>query len=151
MAEAPRKVVKGKTQMDHDHAFKRRGWNKAWMKRFAAACNFPGVVEVEQFGGPWYKAGGAKGKSFASYGAESVKVGPNEYEARDGASFNMTLMDQAALLQDPRFERTHYIGQHGWVNLRFDGEPDWDEVRQLAESAYRKVAGKRLLAELDAA
>jgi len=95
------------------------------------------------------QGGRAKGKSFACYGAESEKVGPNEYRAVDGAAFNMTLMDQAALLEDPRFERTPYIGQHGWVTMRWDGEPDWAEVRQLAESAYRKVAGKRLLEELD--
>jgi predicted DNA-binding protein (MmcQ/YjbR family) len=150
MAEAPRKLNKAKTQMDYDHAFKRRDWSKAWMKRFAAACAFPGVVEVEQFGGPWYKVGGLKGKSFACYGAESEKTGPNEYQGVDGAAFNVTLMDQAALLEDPRFEKTHYIGQHGWVTMRWDDEPDWKEVRQLAESAYRKVAGKRLIERLDA-
>jgi predicted DNA-binding protein (MmcQ/YjbR family) len=134
--------------MDEEHAFKRRDWDKAWMRRFAQACAFPGVVEVEQFGGPWFKAGA---KPFAFYGAASERVGPDRYRGVDGASFNMTPMDQAALLEDPRFVATPYVGKHGWVTMRWDAEPDWGEVRELAESAYRKVAGKRLLAQLDGA
>jgi predicted DNA-binding protein (MmcQ/YjbR family) len=141
-----RKVTKPPTQMDVEHAFKRRDWDKRWLARFADACgSFPNVDEAEQFGGPWYKVAG---KSFACYGAESEKVG-DRYRGVDGASFNVTLMDQAALLQDPRFTRTRYVGQHGWVTMGWDAEPDWDEVRDLAESAYRKVARKKDLAALD--
>ena len=55
MARAPPKVAKPPTQMDAEHAFKRRDWRKAWVARFAAACAFPDVVEVEQFGGPLQK------------------------------------------------------------------------------------------------
>lgn len=143
-----RKVSKPRTRMDDEHAFKRRDWDKRWMRRFAGLCGtFPEVEETEQFGGPWYKVGG---KSFACYGAESEKAGTG-HRGVDGAAFNVTLMDQAALLQDPRFTRTHYIGQHGWVTMRWDGEPDWDEVRDLLESAYRKAARKRHLALLDEA
>lgn len=144
---APGSKPKPRTRMDEEHAFKRRDWDRRLLARFGEVClSFPGAEEAEQFGGPWYKVGG---KSFASYGAGSEKVGGG-YRGLDGASFNMTLMDQAALLQDPRFTRTHYVGQHGWVTMRWGEEPDWAEVRELAESAYRNVAKKRHVALLDA-
>jgi predicted DNA-binding protein (MmcQ/YjbR family) len=150
-AAPPPSRTKPKTQMDVEHAFKRRDWNGDWMWRLRELClSFPEAAEVEQFGGPWYKAGGVKGKAFCLYGADSEKVG-NGYRGRDGAGFNMTLMDQAALLEDPRFERPHYIGQHGWVTMRWDRAPDWAEVRDLVASAYRKVANKRMLKALDEA
>lgn len=138
----------GQAAMNAEHAFKRRDWDPRWLARFQQTClSFPGVVEAEQFGGPWFKVGK---KSFACYGAESAKAHDGHYHGVDGAAFNMTLMDQAALLEDPRFTKTHYIGQHGWVTMAWDEEPDWKEIRQLVESAYRKVAPARLLATSDA-
>jgi predicted DNA-binding protein (MmcQ/YjbR family) len=142
----PPKPARPPTQMDLAHAFKRRDWDPDWLARFGSIClSFPEAEEAEQFGGPWYKVGG---KSFACYGAESEKAG-NGHRGVDGASLNLTLMEQAALLEDPRFTRTRYVGQHGWVTTRWDGEPDWDEVRELVESAYRKAAKKRHLQALD--
>jgi len=133
--------------MDLDHAFKRRDWDPRWMARLARIClAFPETVEVEQFGGPWYKAGK---KPFAFYGAESTKDAAGHHGV-DGAAFNLTDLDQSALLQDPRFTRPRYIGQHGWAMQAWSKEPDWGEVRELAESAYRKVANQRMLRALDA-
>jgi hypothetical protein len=37
----------------------------------------------------------------------------------------------------------------GWVSLRLDLETDGDEVRGLVREAYRQVALKRMLKELD--
>jgi hypothetical protein len=52
---------------------------------------------------------------------------------------------------DPdRFFRPPYVGHRGWVGLRLDIEPDWDEVADVVDEAYRKVAPKRLVALLDA-
>jgi hypothetical protein len=41
------------------------------------------------------------------------------------------------------------IGHGGWVGVRLDREPDWDEIAGIVEDAYRKVAPKRLAALLD--
>jgi hypothetical protein len=38
----------------------------------------------------------------------------------------------------------------GWVGIVLDGKPDWDIVAGLIDDAYRHVAGKKLIAELDA-
>jgi hypothetical protein len=53
--------------------------------------------------------------------------------------------------QEPdRFFVPPYVGHRGWVGVRLDVTPDWDEVASIAEDAYRCVATKTLLAQLDA-
>jgi hypothetical protein len=49
-----------------------------------------------------------------------------------------------------RFFRPPYVGHRGWIGYRFDqGTVDWDEVAAICEDAYRTVAPKKLVAELD--
>lgn len=53
--------------------------------------------------------------------------------------------------QEPdRFFVPPYVGPRGWLGLRLDRAPDWDEVADIIEEAYRVVAIKRLLTQLDA-
>jgi hypothetical protein len=55
------------------------------------------------------------------------------------------------VLQEPdRFFVPPYVGHRGWLGVRLDHSPDWDEIGDIVEDAYRTVAIKRLLAELDA-
>ncbi|HEV8372872.1 MAG TPA: MmcQ/YjbR family DNA-binding protein [Actinomycetota bacterium] len=58
---------------------------------------------------------------------------------------------QAALVaSDPeRFFVPPYVGHRGWLGVYLDVPVDWDEVAELVLDAYRMVAPKRLLAELD--
>ena len=45
-----------------------------------------------------------------------------------------------------------YVGQRGWLGVRLDvPDVDWDEIADLVRDAYRQVARKRLVAQLDAA
>ncbi len=54
------------------------------------------------------------------------------------------------LASDPdRYFRPPYVGGRGWVGVRLDGEVDWDEVEDLCREAYRTVAPRRLVVELD--
>jgi hypothetical protein len=54
--------------------------------------------------------------------------------------------------QEPeRFFVPAYVGPRGWLGVRLDRTPDWDEVADIVEEAYRVVAIKRLLTKLDAA
>jgi hypothetical protein len=48
-----------------------------------------------------------------------------------------------------RYFRPPYVGGRGWLGVRLDREVDWDEVEMLCEDAYRTVAPRKLLAELD--
>ncbi len=49
-----------------------------------------------------------------------------------------------------RFFVPPYVGTRGWIGVRLDREVDWDEIAGIAEDAYRVVAPKKLLAQLDA-
>jgi predicted DNA-binding protein (MmcQ/YjbR family) len=45
---------------------------------------------------------------------------------------------------DPRrFYVPPYVGHKGWIGVRLDGGPDWDEVAMIVERSYRLVAPKR--------
>jgi hypothetical protein len=49
-----------------------------------------------------------------------------------------------------RFFRPPYVGGRGWLGVRLDRGVDWDEIAGICEEAYRVIAPKRLVAELDA-
>jgi hypothetical protein len=95
--------------------------------------SLPEVVEAEQFGYPWWKAGK---KSFACGGQDDLSV-------------NLTLELQDIMLQDSRFTKTHYVGHHGWVSFSLK-EVDEATTEKLLLEGYRKVALKRMLAALAA-
>ena len=53
---------------------------------------------------------------------------------------------------DPRrFFRPPYVGHWGWLGVRLDRDPDWDEIAEVCTDAYRAVAPKTLLGRLDQA
>lgn len=58
---------------------------------------------------------------------------------------------EALVGADPeRFFRPPYVGPRGWIGLRVDIRPDWNEIAAVIEDAYRTVAPAKLIAELDA-
>ena len=48
-----------------------------------------------------------------------------------------------------RFFVPPYVGHRGWIGLRLDIDPDAGEIAGVVEDAYRTVAPKRLVAQLD--
>lgn len=42
-----------------------------------------------------------------------------------------------------------YVGVRGWVGVVLDAATDWDAVTDLVEDAYRQVAPRRLVTDLD--
>ena len=51
-----------------------------------------------------------------------------------------------------RFFRPPYVGHRGWLGVYLDvDDVDWEELAAILEGAYRQVATRRLLAELDQA
>jgi len=51
---------------------------------------------------------------------------------------------------DPeRFFRPPYVGHRGWLGVRLDRSPDWTEIAEIIQDAYRQVAPKSLIALLD--
>jgi predicted DNA-binding protein (MmcQ/YjbR family) len=113
------------------------GYEKAlnYVRRIIAAL--PESREVEAWGHPTFRAGK---KMFAALG-----------EDEDGPTlgFKVSFERQEELLNDSRFYPTPYAARQGWVSLRIDEAADWDEIRGLLHEAYRQVALKRMLKELD--
>jgi len=57
---------------------------------------------------------------------------------------------EALIADDPdRIFRPPYVGHRGWIGVRLDGKPDWEQVEDLCEDAYRVVAPPRLVVTLD--
>ena len=58
---------------------------------------------------------------------------------------------ETLIATDPdRFFRPPYVGHRGWLGVRLDVHPiDWDQIADLVAAAYRMVAPKKLVAELD--
>jgi predicted DNA-binding protein (MmcQ/YjbR family) len=51
---------------------------------------------------------------------------------------------------DPeRFFVPPYVGSKGWVGVRLDGKPDWEEIAKIVARSYRLVAPKRLAGFVD--
>lgn len=48
-----------------------------------------------------------------------------------------------------RFFRPPYVGHRGWIGLRLDVDPDWDEVSQVVVESYRCVAPVTLVRKID--
>jgi hypothetical protein len=48
---------------------------------------------------------------------------------------------------DPgRFFVPPYVGRRGWIGVRLDDGPDWDELAALVRQSWRMTAPKRLAA-----
>ena len=43
-----------------------------------------------------------------------------------------------------RFFIPPYVGSKGWIGMRLDDKPDWDEVAVVVTRSYRLVAPKKL-------
>jgi predicted DNA-binding protein (MmcQ/YjbR family) len=49
-----------------------------------------------------------------------------------------------------RFFIPPYVGHRGWLGVYLDVPVDWAEIAEIVEDAYRVIAPKRLVTELDA-
>jgi hypothetical protein len=58
---------------------------------------------------------------------------------------------QAARVEtDPRrFFVPPYVGVRGWIGVRLDIDPDWDEIAEIIEDAYRMAVAKRSATRMD--
>jgi predicted DNA-binding protein (MmcQ/YjbR family) len=51
---------------------------------------------------------------------------------------------------DPqRFFVPPYVGSKGWVGVRLDSRPDWDEVAKIVRRSYTLIAPRKLAARIE--
>ena len=94
----------------------------------------PETEEKEAWGDPTFRV---RGKIFAmeKRGDGRISVW---CKAPPGSQIVLVGADPA------RFFVPTYVGHKGWVGMRLDQEPDWDEVSALVRRSYRLIAPKRL-------
>lgn len=95
------------------------------------ALAFPETDEASPFGDPWFRV---RGKMFACF---TTHEGVPAVVAKVGKE-NLDIF-----LKDARFYESPYIGRHGWVGLRLDGKPVWQEIAALIRDSYNRVAPKK--------
>lgn len=112
------------------------------LDRLRAIClDLPGVEERSSHGQPaWFVK-----KQFACltdhhHGDDWVGMWA---AAPPGAQASYVERDPETFFSPP------YVGGRGWIGMKLDRDPDWDEVAEVIEDAWRCVAPARLLAELD--
>jgi hypothetical protein len=94
----------------------------------------PQATEQETWGDPTFRV---RGKIFV----HAVEDGASFWcKAPPGSQFVLVNADPK------RFYVPPYVGPKGWVGVRLDGRPDWDEIARIVERSYRLVAPKRVAA-----
>jgi len=59
------------------------------------------------------------------------------------------VQEQMVEAEPERFFSPPYVGGRGWLGVHLDIEPDWGEVAGIVEEAFRHVAPKTVLRQLD--
>jgi len=118
------------------------------LSRLRAIClRFPEAEEAELQGRPLFRV---RARRFALFNGNNAP--PRKRWSGFGRSVHFVTdpQDREALAQDPRFLISPHHGNRGWMALDLEGgDVDWDEVAELLETAYRQVARRQLVEELD--
>ncbi|MEE6286175.1 MmcQ/YjbR family DNA-binding protein [Georgenia sp. MJ173] len=113
---------------------------------------FPDAVEVVAHGRPTFRVT----KMFAVYGSSTTGG------ARQRVAYSRGLVvlpdedDRTALEQDPRTFVPAYLAPAGWLGIDLEAggagpaDVDWQEVAELLDASYRRIAGPRRVARLEA-
>ncbi|WP_280468187.1 MmcQ/YjbR family DNA-binding protein [Nocardia cyriacigeorgica] len=59
------------------------------------------------------------------------------------------VQDELVDAEPERFFIPPYVGHRGWIGVRLDIDPDWGEIDAIIRDGYRRVAPKKLSAQLD--
>jgi hypothetical protein len=106
---------------------------------------FPEVTERLSHGAPtWFVRDKTVFVTFWNHGHHDLEFPHLWCAAPTGAQAELI-----AVAPD-RFFRPPYVGHRGWLGVRMDGDVDWAEIAELCQDAYRVVAPKRLVTQLDA-
>ena len=118
---------------------------KTPLDRVRAICMaLPEATERLSHGAPtWFIAGK---KTFVTYHDDHHGDGILGLWCAAPPGVQRELVDE----EPERFYVPAYVGHRGWIGVRLDRSPDWTEVAEIIEDAYRTVAGPRHLKLLDA-
>jgi hypothetical protein len=109
------------------------------------ALSFPDAAEKISHGHPAFFTT----KVFAYYGG-SVKVDGAYRQHERSVLVLVDAGERAALLDGGRCYLPAYLGPAGWIGVDLADDTDWDEIGELLDASYRRTAGSRRVAVLDA-
>jgi hypothetical protein len=108
----------------------------------AAAMALPDVTERLSHGAPTFFAGG---KTFVMFHDDHHGDGRLALWVAAPPGVQPAMIDE-----DPeQFFFPPYVGGRGWLGVRLDRKPDWDEINAVITEAFRCVAPKKLLNRLE--
>ena len=117
----------------------------AWIRRIC--LHFPGSEEAELQSRPLFRV---RTKRFALFNGNGSPPRPRWKDFGRSLHFVTDPQEREALDQDPRFTMSPHHGDRGWMALNLEAaDVDWDEVAELLETAYRQVASRQLIDDLD--
>jgi hypothetical protein len=108
----------------------------ALLKRVREIClSLPDTTEKEAWSAPTFRV---KKKMFAMFSNN------HHGDGRIALWLDASPGSQELLVQaDPlRFFVPPYQGPFGWIGVRLDVDPDWEEIRELVEEAHRVSSPK---------
>lgn len=111
----------------------------------ALALALPDAAEKISHGHPAFYTT----KVFAYYGG-SIKVDGVYRQHEHSVVVLLDPDEREAQLEGGRGYVPAYLGPAGWVGVDLDGGTDWDEIGELLDASYRRTAGPRRVARLDA-
>ena len=106
-------------------------------ERLRTIClGLPEAIEKETWGDPTYRV------------REKIFAMEKRGDGRPSLLCKAPAGSQAVLVgADPqRFFVPPYVGPKGWIGMRLDDDPDWDEVAAIVRRSFRLIAPKRLAA-----
>ena len=109
------------------------------------ALAFPDAAEKISHGHPAFYTT----KVFAYYGG-SVKVDGVYRQHEHSVVVLVDPAEREALLEDARSYVPAYLGPSGWIGVDLTTDADWTEIGELLDASYRRTAGRRRVATLDA-
>jgi hypothetical protein len=114
------------------------------LERVRRLClSLPETEERLSHGSPWFFI--IKGKrSFVAYVDDHHGDGRLAIWCNAPPGVQESLVGQDA----QRFFKPPYVGVRGWVGVRLDLDPDWDQIADIIEEAYRMSAPASLLKRL---
>ena len=118
------------------------------LSRIRRIClRLPDVKEAELQNRVWFRV---RAKRFALFNGTLSPPRPRWQGFGRSLHFVTEPHERQALREDPRFTISPHHGNRGWMALDLESDvPDWVEVAELLETAYRAVASRQLVAILD--
>ncbi|GAA1316710.1 MAG: MmcQ/YjbR family DNA-binding protein [Brachybacterium tyrofermentans] len=110
----------------------------------SVALALPGAKEKISHGRPAF----CTVKVHCYYGG-ALKVDGQWEQHPQAVLVHLPPSETAALAEDPRTFAPAYLGASGWIGVDLDARTTDAELAELIEESYRRVAPKRLVAELE--